>query len=123
MLIPANAAMNMHSLDITDKDLAPICSGNGEIKWIKLSEFYQTGKINFLEQVPVSETNEQSDTSNNGSCSICSVYNELDNHAIELIANSIVIDGLLSEDAISALKYFTKRSALNPSSRDPPSLT
>lgn len=122
MLIPASAAMNMHSLDITDKDLAPICSGNGEIKWIKLSEFYQTGKINFLEQVPISETNEQSDTSNNG-CSICSVYNQLDNHAIELIVNSIVIDDLLSEAAISPLKHFTKRSALNPSSRDPPSLT
>jgi hypothetical protein len=121
MLIPASAAMNMHSFDKQDKDLAPICSGNGEIKWIKLSEFYKTGKITFLEQASVDDSSEQNNNIDN-TCSTCSIYNQLDNHAIELNGFSLILNNLASEVVISSSRHFTEASVLTPSSRDPPSL-
>lgn len=122
MLMPASAAMNMSTANITNKDIAPICSGNGQIRWIKLSEYYETGKLSFIEKPLVGETSEQNDNTEN-TCSLCSLYKQLDNHSTALIAHLFVIGHITSEAPISFLQHFTKRSSLSPSSRDPPFLT
>jgi hypothetical protein len=122
MLMPASAAMNMSTANITNKDIAPICSGNGRIRWIKLSEYYETGKLSFIEKPPVDETSEKNDNTEN-TCSICSIYKQLDNHSIGLITYTFVIQNITSEAPVHFLQHFTKRSSLTPSSRDPPFLT
>jgi len=33
MLMPASAAMNMSTANMKNKDIAPICSGNGQIRF------------------------------------------------------------------------------------------
>ncbi|WP_426359099.1 hypothetical protein ACPUVO_02315 [Pseudocolwellia sp. HL-MZ19] len=122
MLIPTSAAMGIYTANMKNKDIAPICSGNGQMRWIKLSDYYETGKLSFIEQPASDVPSEQEDNSKN-SCSICSIYKQLDNHSTGLIAHDLVIENITSEAPLSFLQHFTKRSSLSPSSRDPPFLT
>ncbi|XPF92912.1 DUF2946 family protein [Colwellia sp. RE-S-Sl-9] len=119
ILMPASAAMNMHASNMQVNDLAPICSGNGKIRWIKLSEYYQTGKLTFLEKPSVSDKTEQ----NNNTCPICSIYTQLDNLSTGLVsAHSLTLDNQTYQARFNFLQHFTQRNTLTPSSRDPPSL-
>lgn len=121
MLMPASAAMNMYALDIKNQDITPVCSGNGKVRWIKLSDFYETGKITFLEVEPQNSSTEEGHNTNKA-CPICSIYNQLDNLSIGLITHTFIIEKNTSEVPISFIAHFTKRSILTPSSRDPPFL-
>ncbi|WP_426369518.1 hypothetical protein [Pseudocolwellia sp. HL-MZ7] len=114
--------MSIYTANMKNKDIAPICSGNGQMRWIKLSEYYETGKLNFIEKPALGEPSDQTDDTNN-TCSICSIYKQLDNHSTGLIAHALVIENITSEAPLSFLQHFTKRSSLSPSSRDPPFLT
>ncbi|WP_353647158.1 DUF2946 family protein [Colwellia sp. UCD-KL20] len=122
ILMPASAAMNMYTSNMQDSDLAPICSGNGKIRWIKLSEYYQTGKLTFLEKPSISDETEQNNKTNS-TCPICSIYTQLDNLSTGLVsAHSLTLDNQTYQARFNFLQHFTQHNTLTPSSRDPPSL-
>lgn len=124
LLMPASAAMNMHGLNAKNENIAAICSGTGEIRWVNLTSFYQTGKLTYVD-APSLESNNDNEPSHsvNNACSVCSVVNHQDHNAIELITHFFAIDVANSEAPFSIIPRFTKLSVLSFSSRDPPSLT
>jgi len=121
LFLPANAAVNMHGLNTKNENIMAICSGNGEIRWINLESFYQTGQLTFIAPPSVNNDNESNNSINNA-CSICSVINHYDHNAIALTTHFFAVDAITSEAPFSVIQHFTKRSSLGPSSRDPPSL-
>lgn len=75
VIAPANASMQARHSILQNADLAPICNGTGKIRWIKLSDYYQTGKITLVEPAVINgETND----SVNNNCPICSLFTQLD---------------------------------------------
>lgn len=44
----ANAWQMAGHSSLSNPDLAPVCTGNG-VKWVSMSQFYQTGKVIFVE--------------------------------------------------------------------------
>lgn len=116
MLLPASAAIHVSTVNFNDKEITAICSGDGKVRWIKLSNYYQTGKLTFIE--PPSKT-EQTNKINN-TCSLCSLFNHFDHSYISLDFNNLIIEGNVFETPISFIPHFTKRTTLTASSRDPP---
>lgn len=116
MVLPASAAMHASTVSFKNKDITAICSGNGKVRWIKLSDYYQTGELTFIEP---SNTTEQTNKINN-TCSLCSLFNHFDYNDIGLTFNNLIIENNVFETPISFLQHFTKRITLTPSSRDPP---
>jgi len=116
VFFPANASMHAALAKTKNKDITAICSGNGKVKWVKLSEFYLTGTLVFVE---APSNTEQVQNSNN-TCAICSVFNHLDHNDMGLMVNTLHINDGVNTLAISFYQNFTQQITLIPSSRDPP---
>jgi hypothetical protein len=75
VFLPASAGMQnaVHAVN-NNEDLVPLCTGTG-LKWISLSNYYQTGKIIFVE-LPQGN-NDESQPNNR---SLCLLFNVLDDN-------------------------------------------
>jgi len=112
---PANATVHSSFLNDQNLELTAICSGNGKIRWINLTDFYATGNITFVE--PTSSTN--NDTNKNN-CQSCVCYSSLDNIDTALLTDSINGKYLQTSTRINFLTRNIKQTVVAPQSRDPP---
>ena len=127
--MPASAAMNSMSAHlsanlnntVTNEDLAPICNGSGTVRWISLSQYYQTGKIQFVEPplASDSENNNQSDN-NITKCPTCLLFNHIDddNSLLNFSVNLPSIDHYQAPLAVLSQLRNTPNASAN--SRAPP---
>lgn len=111
---PANATAHPTFLNAQQKELTAICSGNGKVRWINLTDFYTTGKITFVE--PINTPNK--DINNN--CQSCIFYSSLDNNDAGLSFHSINSKSIQQPTKINFLTRYIKQIVLAPQSRDPP---
>jgi len=73
-IVPANAQANQISHKFSQADIAPICTGNG-VKWVSLTEFYQSGVITFVEPPNDNHTPEHQQLVK---CSLCTLFGNVD---------------------------------------------
>lgn len=114
LFTPANATVHPSFLNDQQKELTAICSGNGKIRWINLTDFYATGKITFVK--PISTTNKNI----NNNCQSCIYYSSLDNNDAGLLFHSINNKNTHKPTKINFLARYIKQIVLAPQSRDPP---
>ena len=116
VIAPANANMQKLHNTVQNEDYAPICNGTGKIRWIKLSDYYQTGKITFVE-LP-NPTNDNASNSNN-SCPICSLFTQLDDNLA--LTNAILLfDKAVFSSVSSLTKAYFKQEVASANARAPP---
>lgn len=111
--IPANA--NMQALHTNNNpDLAPICNGSGTIKWISLSQYYQTGQLVFIDiSEPLSSDNQQI------KCPLCTLAHLLDDS--DAIINTPCVQALFSyQPPYSSLNFQRFGSTAKANARAPP---
>lgn len=117
---PANASMQkLHNIN-QNEDLAPICNGTGKIRWVKLSDYYETGKLIFVE-LPSSKN----DTSQKYQvkCSVCSAFTALDDDVEQSVLQIFSLDFTPHNIEISHSKNYFKQAVASANSRAPPKST
>lgn len=99
-------------------DLAPICNGTGKIQWVSLSEYYQTGKITFIEaeQEPLSNGNNESNK-----CPICLTFSNIDDDVDSLLQAKLNLDCKIhSKPLFFPQVQYLKQQVASANSRAPP---
>lgn len=112
VLTPANASIQ--ALAAKNSDLAPICSGNGKIRWLSLSVYYQTGKMTFVE-LPSSPDNKPPNT-----CPTCSLFTTLEQHNATGFIHYITIVPVIALTIPEEFTPFTFLHLIPANSRAPP---
>ena len=118
MVAPTSAMAHSATLDIQNEDLAPICNGTGKVRWISLSEYYKTGKINVVEP-PASSENEQTDNTQTN-CPICSLFTQIDDDNSALIPHTLFIDNSVLHGVFKHTQHAFKQETASANSRAPP---
>lgn len=121
VLTPVNASMRSLHAATKNEDLAPICNGTGQVRWIKLSDYYQTGKLNFIE-FPTSTTDDKSQN-NQIKCSFCSIFSSFDDDYIALSSPYSPLNTVLQNLYIFHSKQYLKQTFASANSRAPPELS